>query len=96
MPSLPYIQTAEVSTLGGTLVVETPCTIWPAGGRNDSSGRYYDHVAEAPYEMREELAAENLTFVADGVTYKLVSCVAHQFLPHLALFLRRVNPGGGS
>jgi len=97
MASLPYTLTATVTAQGGAEVLsDMPIQLWPSGGHNETTGRYYDHSGECPYEYAEALSDPNLSAEVAGVDYKIVSAIPHAFFPHVALFLRRSNPGGGA
>jgi hypothetical protein len=95
MPALPFNKTATLREANGTIVDDVPVAIWSATGGNTSIGRAYDHEGQAPQNFYNPLvAAPNRYLEHDGVRYRIVSATLHEFLPHVALRLREVRPGG--
>lgn len=96
MPSLPYLKMADVNDQAGvSVLVDVPCMVWPVPGRMDTTGRYYDYYGEMDLGAWDSLQTPNLTLTIDMVPYKLIDAVPHEFLPHIAITLRRVSAGGG-
>lgn len=92
--SLPFITRATVTELGGEVVMaNVPITVWPTPGRNTPTGRAFDHSAEAAL-VNVGLWGHNQRVEVDGRSYAIVEAVPHVFLPHIALSLREMRPGG--
>ena len=95
MGSLPFYTTGELQALGGDVIEEDiPVSVWPASGYNAEAQRAYDHQGEAPLGYLAPLTVANRRLIIEGTEYALVECVAHPFVPHCALRLRRIDAGG--
>lgn len=93
-----FITTGAITDLGGTPVVDwdkVQVSVWPAGDRTTSTGESYDYTAEAELDAAAELSKPNRRLLVDGDSYMIVSAVAMEIVPHVALRLRRVGSAGG-
>lgn len=96
MASLPFSQVAMVLDQDGVTVdVIDISPVWPVGGFNAQTGAAYDHQAEAELPAWEELASTNRVLRVGGRRYRVVQALKNDYLPHVALMLRYINPGGG-
>lgn len=98
MPSLPFSQTCSVKKQDGTIVASgIPISpVWPANGSHTDIGQQFDHQAEAAMVGLAALSGTNRSVVIGSKTYRVVEAIPNDFLPHVALFLRIIVPGGGS
>lgn len=97
MAPLPFDQEAEIrSSPDGTLLWQAGCRIWPADGASAAeSGERYDATGEFEPESADYLVRQgNRQVICEGVTYKVVSAVEHEFLPHVSVTLMELRPGG--
>jgi hypothetical protein len=100
---LPYLYDSTLLDQAGTSVLDNiPVSVWPAGNQQSTtSGESFDHTGEAPSRFNDDLSASNLTLILrdggplTGKRFKVVGATGHPHLPHVALELRRVTPGGG-
>lgn len=90
--ALPFNRLGVVFEKPATIVVDgLPCAVWPARTRVEGSGAYADHEGEAPLAYLPQLAVPNRVLQVDGVRYTIVEATAHEFLPHVAMRLRRAD-----
>lgn len=93
--TLPFLYVAQIQALDGDVIEpEVPVSIWPTTGFNAGVARAYDHQGEAPLEFHAPLTVANRRLVLETVAYAIVEAVPHQFVPHVALRLRRMDSGG--
>lgn len=97
MTTLPFLTTGELQDQGGGSIFgaeDVPLTVWPARASSSPQGRTYTHEGEAHLDFAEDLQVPNRQLVVDGLTYKIVNAQPQQFVPHVALELRRVEGNG--
>lgn len=95
MGVLPFISTADLCDMDGTPVSMVPCSIWPSDrATTEAAGRSFDHEGEAPLGHLAELKVANRYLLLDGIKYRVVTAIAHPYLPHVALTLRNVTATG--
>lgn len=98
---LPFVQLAELRDAAGDVLLDPPgcdamplSPVWPASGRVEAVGGAYDHTAEAPLYFADALKAANRRVFVGGKTYTVVQAEEETFMPHVALRLREMRPGG--
>lgn len=102
MSVLPFLLEAQLLAEDrSVLLKEVPCAVWPAQNQSVSASAVeHDHRGEAPLahqgvDLTRELAFPNRRLrIADGPrrgTYNIVGSSTHDFLPHIALELRKVG-----
>lgn len=93
--SLPYLYVGVLSRLDGSVIeAELPLSWWPAYGQNTPVGRAFDHTGECPLSYAAVLLESNTRIQSEGKNFAVVEAVPQQILPHVALRLREMHPGG--
>lgn len=91
MPSLPFLDTCDISSNGIAVLADCPVSVWPAPNRVTDVGAAYDHQAEAPYSAYEALRSPNAKVVIAGTTYQVIDLQANAYLPHVSMQLREMR-----
>jgi hypothetical protein len=92
---LPFDLTATLKERPNTTVeASVPVAIWPARVRPRDGGDHYDHEGEAPLEHHVALAVPNRFLEVGGERYVVVEAQRNDYLPHVALRLRRTKSSG--
>lgn len=94
MPALPFLQNALVTRNGEEVVTGMPISIWPAGVRAGDIGGVYDHEGEAPIAFYLTLNKANTRIAVDERAFTVIDAQLQQFVPHVSLLLREIQPGG--
>jgi hypothetical protein len=95
MGVLPFLDSADLCDMDGTPVSIVPCAIWPSDrAATEPGGRTFDHEGEAPLAHLAELKVANRYLLLNGIRYRVVTAIAHPYLPHVALTLRESVPTG--
>jgi hypothetical protein len=96
MGSLPFTQIADVLNQDGIVVEAIAISpVWPVNGFNAQTGAQYDHEAEAEIDGYPALSVSNASVRVEGRRYRVIQAQRNDYLPHVALSLRYINPGGG-
>lgn len=93
---LPFDKLGQVVKQGGEVVAnDVPLSIWQlTAARQTSAGESYDYTGEADAAFAGELVSRvNRSIVVDGKRLKIISAIAMEYLPHVALELREIKGG---
>src|SRR3954451_21349051 len=99
MPPLPFDKVADVINQSNQVQrAGIACAIWRLGSpRTTATGETFDWTGKAELSARDVLERKaNRTLVVHGRPLKGSSAIGHDTLPHVALELREVGPGGGA
>jgi len=93
--SLPFSAECTLKQRPDTVLAEgVPCSVWPTRSRVTLSGLTYDHEGEVPLKFYEVVRQANVVLVTGDEDYVVVDAQPNQYLPHVALMLRRSRPEG--
>jgi hypothetical protein len=93
----PFDQRVEIRTNPeGASLLQTIGHVEPSEGSSETArGERYDASGQLAIDSAEHLVGQaNRQVVCEGVTYKVVSAVAYSVLPHVAVQLLELRPGG--